>query len=43
MTQRMKNQIEAFAEADGKRPVGAWIRLQLEKTLEDLSNGKAKK
>lgn len=41
MTRVMANQIRAHAKADGDRPAGQWLRVQVEKLLEQL-NGKAK-
>lgn len=35
--------IDALAEADFGRPRGVWVRIQLEKLLAEMENGKAKK
>lgn len=39
MTKQMASQIRAYAVADGNRPAANWIRMQLEKLLEQLGNG----
>lgn len=43
VTKQMLADIDAFAEADSGRPRGAWVRIQLEKLLAELKNGKSKK
>lgn len=43
VTKQMLGEVDALAAADNGRPRGAWVRIQLERLLGELRNGKAKK